>query len=103
MINGQCTVEDPRWQAPCPMCPRHTPEGIRQAAIDRAAEQRYAASHRCEHRSLEPIREEPCACPSIAMLPIYQCSKLNTACADLRRPQPPATYCAGCAHHTERE
>lgn len=97
MIKGECTA-DPKWSAPCAMCPKHSPEWLRNQAIERAAELKHAATHRCAHRSLEAIREEPCNCPVIGTLPIYSCSLLSCDCADLRRPHDPAKFCADCPH-----
>lgn len=95
--NGECQL-DPTWGAPCQFCPKHTPEVVRAAAIERAAELRHVAKHRCAHRSVDSVREEPCNCPVIGMLPIYRCTFLEADCADLRRPNAPAHFCADCPH-----
>lgn len=68
------------------------------ATAERRAELRAADRHRCTHRSTEAIREEPCGCPAIVLLPVYRCELLGVECADLRRPQAPATFCGDCSH-----
>lgn len=70
--------------------------------VERRVELRHANDFRCEHRAVDSHREEPCTCPAIVMLPIYRCELLNVDCADLRRPQAPATFCSNCPHHTRR-
>lgn len=72
------------------------------SAVERRSELRHANDFRCEHRAVDSHREEPCTCPAIVMLPIYRCELLNVDCADLRRPQPPATFCSDCQQHTRR-
>lgn len=75
---------------PCGSCPRRN-------IAERLTEIRRAERTRCKHRSLEPVRQEPCACPIMELLPIYRCA-LGVDCADLRTPQSPAVFCGTCKH-----
>lgn len=82
---------------------------ISDQAIERAAELRAADRSRCRHRSIEPLRHEPCVCPVISSLPIYCCDcpdlldadGSHAECSDLRQPRSPATFCGDCLHRKE--
>ncbi len=94
---------DPKWEAPCAMCPAHTPAGVLAAAQERAAEQRALARNRCQYRAADSHRQEPCSCPAVSMVPIYHCSRLDCDCADIRQPKAPAAFCGNCPHHSGRD
>lgn len=63
---------------------------------ERAAELRHAERTRCAHRGATPIRQEPCHCPVIQLLPIYRCELLQCDCSDIRAPAAPAVFCCRC-------
>lgn len=78
-----------------------TAEQLAAAEVERELELRSAERRRCQYRSAEPVRTEPCACSTIRLLPIYTCGLHACDCADLRQPQPPARCCLHCPDHSQ--